>query len=426
MNSVKKWISENLVVLFFGVLCLFAYLIAGQAPYTVANDLINRVLRNSIMVLALIIPILAGMGLNFGIVVGAMSAQAAIVFITHWRLTGMVGVGAALVICTAISVICGYLLGRLFNRTRGQEMITGMIAGYFGQGIYLLIFLVLLGTVIPFYDPEMSITTGIGIKDTLNMREGMKGALDLVLKLPLSTVLAAAFLLFTAVTVVRIWKLFRDNQPEVMKSQAVKSQAVKSQAVKWAFLAAGLLVLFLVPSCHAVIRKCTVPIATLVFIILISLLCQFITKTKLGQDFRSVGTDIHIAEASGIQVNKIRITATICSTVIASWGQFAFLQNMGTFSTYTAQQNVGTFSIAALLVGGATIDKANVKQAFIGVVLFQLLFLLAPAAGTKIFNDSQVGEYFRTVISNGVIAVALVLHAMNKYRNHKKAQQNVQ
>ena len=50
------------------------------------------------------------------------------------------------------------------------------------------------------------------------------------------------------------------------------------------------------------------------------------------------------------------------------------------------------------------------------VLLFQLLFLLAPAAGTKIFNDSQAGEYFRTVISNGVIAVSLVLHAVNKVR----------
>lgn len=167
-----------------------------------------------------------------------------------------------------------------------------------------------------------------------------------------------------------------------------------------------------------------VPVATLGFILLVSALCQFITKTKLGQDFRSVGSDIHIAEASGINVNRIRILATIFSTVFASWGQFTFLQNVGTFSTYTAQQNVGTFSIAALLVGGATIDKANVKQAFVGVVLFQLLFLLAPAAGTKIFNDTQIGEYFRTIISNGVIAVALVLHAMNKTKKKAGARNN--
>ena len=389
----------------------FVYTIAGQNPYVVASDLINRVMRNSIMVLALIIPILTGMGLNFGIVVGAMSAQAALILVTHWRLTGVAGIGAALLMCTAVSVLCGYLLGRLFNRTRGQEMITGMIAGYFGQGIYLLIFLVLLGTVIPFWDDQLSISTGIGVKDTLNLQEGMKGALDAAYKLPLSTVCIIGFAIFTAYTGFRLWK----SKDEEQNAGRVKRIA------RWACLGILLAALLVVPVTSAVIHRCSIPVITLIFILLVSLLCQFVMNTKLGQDFRSVGNDIHIAESAGINVNKIRIIATIFSTVLASWGQFAFLQNMGTFSTYTAQQNVGTFSIAALLVGGASIDRANVKQAFIGVVLFQLLFLLAPAAGTKIFNDSQVGEYFRTIISNGVIAVALVLHAMHKAQENAKA-----
>lgn len=405
MKQISRWFSENVVVVFFTILCILAYVIAGQAPYVVMSDLINRVMRNSIMVLALIIPILAGMGLNFGIVVGAMSAQAAIIFITHWRLGGIAGILAALVISTVISVICGYLLGRLFNKTRGQEMITGMIAGYFGNGIYLLIFLVLLGTIIPFWDPELSISTGIGIKDTLNMQKNMKGALDQVFELKFSVVLMITFGLFTLHTA---WKAVK------------KKEDVKKLAIRWVIWGVVLAVVLNAPVLGKVVAKCDVPIITLLFIILVSVLCQYITKTKLGQDFRSVGSDIKIAEASGINVDRIRILATIFSTVLAGWGQFVFLQNMGTFSTYTAQQNVGTFSIAALLVGGASIDKANVKQAFTGVVLFQLLFLLAPAAGTKIFNDSQVGEYFRTVISNGVIAVALVLHAIHKMKAAKE------
>lgn len=406
MNNIKKWVSENIVVIFFCILCILAYMIAGQAPYVVVSDLINRVMRNGIMVLALIIPILTGMGLNFGIVVGAMSAQAALIFVTHWRLGGVLGIIVTLLMCTVISIICGYLLGRLFNKTRGQEMITGMIAGYFGQGIYLLIFLVLIGTAIPFWDDQLSISTGIGVKDTLNLQEGMKGALDAVLKLPLSTVILIVFALYTAFAAYRLWKLRAEKQ----------KTALVHTLVKYACTGIFLIILFVIPVTSAVIRKCNVPIITLLFILLVGALCQFITNTKLGQDFRSVGNDMRIAESSGIDVNKVRILATIFSTVIASWGQFAFLQNMGTFSTYTAQQNVGTFSIAALLVGGASIDRANVKQAFIGVVLFQLLFLLAPAAGTKIFNDSQVGEYFRTIISNGVIAVALVLYAMRKFK----------
>ena len=74
------------------------------------------------------------------------------------------------------------------------------------------------------------------------------------------------------------------------------------------------------------------------------------------------------------------------------------------------------------------LDQLVLRGAQIGLnrfslanLLFQLLFLLAPAAGTKIFNDSQVGEYFRTIISNGVIAVALVLHAMHKAQESAKA-----
>ena len=229
--------------------------------------------------------------------------------------------------------------------------------------------------------------------------------LDQVFELKFSVVLMIIFGLFTLHTA---WKAVK------------KKEDVKKLAIRWVIWGVVLAVVLNAPVLGKVVAKCDVPIITLLFIILVSVLCQYITKTKLGQDFRSVGSDIKIAEASGINVDRIRILATIFSTVLAGWGQFVFLQNMGTFSTYTAQQNVGTFSIAALLVGGASIDKANVKQAFTGVVLFQLLFLLAPAAGTKIFNDSQVGEYFRTVISNGVIAVALVLHAIHKMKAAKE------
>lgn len=406
MKKIKRILSENLVVLFFAVLCIAAYVIADQKPYMVASDLINRVMRNSIMVMALIIPIMTGMGLNFGIVVGAMTAQGALIFITHWHLDGIVGFLAALLLCTAFSVVCGWMLGRLFNSTRGQEMITGMIAGYFGQGIYLLIFLVLLGTVIPFWDPDLSISTGIGIKDTLNLSDGMKGALDSLWKLKLDKVLYLALALLAVYTIVCLAR--RRGQEHAAWRRA--------KLIRLAAAVVGVALLVTLPVVSDVVKRCKIPMATLGFIILVSILCQFITKTKLGQDFRSVGNDIKIAEAAGIDVDRVRILATIFSTVLAAWGQLVFLQNMGTFSTYTAQQNVGTFSVAALLVGGASVDKANVKQAFVGVVLFQLLFLLAPAAGTKIFNDSQAGEYFRTVISNGVIAVSLVLHAVNKVR----------
>ena len=89
----------------------------------------------------------------------------------------------------------------------------------------------------------------------------------------------------------------------------------------------------------------------------------------------------------------------IFSTVLASWGQLIFLQNVGTFSTYGAHTQVGQFAIAALLVGGASVQKANNRQAITGIILFHTLFIVAPLAGRELFGDAVIGEYFRVFVS---------------------------
>ena len=60
---------------------------------------------------------------------------------------------------------------------------------------------------------------------------------------------------------------------------------------------------------------------------------------------------------------------------------------------------VGMFCIAALLVGGASVEKASIGNVFLGVLLFHTMFIVAPAAGTKITGDSMIGEYFRVFVS---------------------------
>ena len=146
-------------------------------------------------------------------------------------------------------------------------------------------------------------------------------------------------------------------------------------------------------------------------------LCFFNTalmRTRLGQNMRTVGQSRTVANAAGINVDKTRIIAMIFSTVLASWGQLIFLQNVGTFSTYGAHTQVGQFAIAALLVGGASVQKANNRQAILGIILFHTLFIVAPLAGKELFGDPVIGEYFRVFVSYGVIAMALAMHAWKK------------
>ena len=144
------------------------------------------------------------------------------------------------------------------------------------------------------------------------------------------------------------------------------------------------------------------------------LVCLFITflgNTKLGSDIKAVGQSMPIARAAGINVEKTRIIAIVFSTIIAAIGQVIYLQNLGTLTTYSAADQIGTFSVAALLVGGASIIKANIGHAVLGTILFHLMFIVAPIAGKNIFGDAQIGEYFRVFVSYAVIAISLALHA---------------
>ena len=159
-----------------------------------------------------------------------------------------------------------------------------------------------------------------------------------------------------------------------------------------------------------------VKIPVLTFI-LIALLCLFIVwfrKTKLGQDMRAVGQDMEVARDAGINVERTRVISMVISTVFAGFGMIIYLQNVGNFPTYTAHTQIGMFSIAALLVGGASVEKASIKNVFLGVILFHTMFIVAPRTGTVITGDSMIGEYFRVFVSYAVITIALVMYEAKK------------
>ena len=151
--------------------------------------------------------------------------------------------------------------------------------------------------------------------------------------------------------------------------------------------------------------------ATYLSIVLLCVFNNMLLGTRLGQNMRTVGHSRVVANVAGINVDRTRIIAMVLSTVLACWGQLIYLQNIGTFATYAAHTQVSLFAIAALLVGGASIQKATNSQAIIGVILFHTLFIVAPQAGTRLFRNPQLGEYFRVFVAYGVIAVSLAMHA---------------
>lgn len=94
-----------------------------------------------------------------------------------------------------------------------------------------------------------------------------------------------------------------------------------------------------------------------------------------------------------------------------------FVQNLGILNVYTGHLNIDVFSASALLVGGATLRKANIRNAFIGLFLFHTLFIVSPLAGQRLFQNAALGEYFRSFLAYGTIVFALVMNL--RYENSK-------
>lgn len=337
----KKVLINNIVPILILMLIVLVFPVSGLLIIPTAQEIVLRLSRNLFLVLSLLIPIVAGMGLNFGIVLGAMAGQIALIFITDWQIIGIQGIFLAAIISIPLSILLGILAGGILNKAKGREMITSMILGFFINGVYQLIALYGMGKIIKITDRKLLLSRGYGVRnavDLINIRRAMDN-----------------------LVIIKLWKI-------------------------------------------------DIPIFTFVVIIALGYFTIWFRKTKLGQDMRAVGQDMEVAKSAGINVPKTRVLAIVISTVLAGLGQIIYLQNIGTMNTYNSHEQIGMFSIAALLVGGASASKASIFNAVSGVVLFHLLFIVSPNAGKNIMGAAEIGEYFRVFVSYGVVALTLVLH----------------
>ena len=344
-------LSNYSVTILFVILCIIGVYYSGLSIKYVTDEVVTRMGRNLLLVLALIIPVIAGMGLNFAIVIGAMAGQIGIIIVKILDIGGIWGLLLAVLFATPFAILFGYGTGKILNKTKGREMITSMILGYFAMGLWQLVFLIFVGKIIPVKNPEIILSKGFGLKNAIDLKF-IQYSLDRAISINIMGI--------------------------------------------------------------------NIPIVTLLVVALFAIATKYIVRTKLGQDFRALGQDLHIAKVAGIHTDKKRIIAMIISIVMAAWGQIIFLQNIGTLNTYASHEQVGMFAIAAILIGGATVTKATIGEAILGIILFHTLFIVSPQAGNNMFGDAQIGEFFRVFIAYGVIGVSLVLHAMQKHNKADK------
>ena len=107
MQKIKKILVQNIVTIVFVALCIGGIIASEQPLPFIVKELITRIGRNSFLVLALIVPVIAGMGLNFGIVIGAMAAQIVMIFLISYGATGFGGFMLAMALSTPLAAFFG-------------------------------------------------------------------------------------------------------------------------------------------------------------------------------------------------------------------------------------------------------------------------------------------------------------------------------
>ena len=195
---LKNFVSDNKVILMFIVLSVVCILISGANVSYVAGEVFSRFGRNTCLVLALIIPCMAGLGMNFGIVVGAIAAQISIFWIVHWGFVGVPGFLLCVLMSTPLALLFGWLTGMLFNKTKGSEMVAGLVLGFFAAGLYRLFTLYIMGGVIPYDDPNL-LDRGFGLRNAFDLSGNLKYAVDDISFLSTLSVMGVVYILYVLI-----------------------------------------------------------------------------------------------------------------------------------------------------------------------------------------------------------------------------------
>lgn len=349
----KKKLTASAVPLMFIIIIAITAPLTGFSGKYLAEQVVLRLARNAFLVLSLLLPVLAGLGINFGLVLGALAGQVGMIFVNDWEIPGAAGLFLAMILSIPIASALGWFAGSVMNRAKGREMITSMMLSFFMIGIYQAFVLYACGSVIKFHDLSMILSRGYGVRNSLSLKNA--GGFDKFFDSLIGTRIAIAGI--------------------------------------------------------------QIPILTFLLIGACCYFIKWFGGTKMGQDMRAAGQNMPVALSSGINVDRIRIQAMMLSTVMAAFGQIIYLQNIGTLNTYNGADQAALFAAAALLIGGATVSRATIPNALIGTILFHLLFIVMPRAGKNITGSSILGEYFRTFVSYAIVTVTLVIHAWRKEKD---------
>ncbi|MPN64853.1 hypothetical protein SDC9_212631 [bioreactor metagenome] len=129
-------------------------------------------------------------------------------------------------------------------------------------------------------------------------------------------------------------------------------------------------------------------------------------KTKIDTAMTTVGSNPEYAKAAGVNVDSMRTLSVVLSTVLGAIGIIMYEQSFGFIQLYMGPFYMAFPAVAAILIGGASVNKASILNVVIGTILFQGILTMTPSVINSLI-ETDMSEVIRIIVSNGMILYAL-------------------
>jgi len=148
------------------------------------------------------------------------------------------------------------------------------------------------------------------------------------------------------------------------------------------------------------------PTGAILFFALMAFIMWLFMRSRTGTALTAVGSNPDFARAGGVSSNKMRTISVIVSTVYGAIGILVYQQSYGFIQVYNAPLFMAFPAVAAILLGGASVNKATLLNVIVGTFLFQGILTMTPSVINSMLQ-TDVSEVIRILISNGMIIYAL-------------------
>jgi simple sugar transport system permease protein len=350
VRSLKRIVTDfgwpRIIIFIFLVLLFFMAPLVGVSVFSSFSDVFNRFGQNAIFVLALVPMIQSGCGLNFGLSLGIIAGLLGATLSIQFGLHGAAGFFGAIILASPFAVLFGGAYGKLLNKVKGEEMTIAMYVGFAS-----VTFMCIMWLLLPYSAPDM--VWGFAGK-------GLR----------------------TTISVENYWFHILNNFLAITGGDSVVSP---SGVTSYEFM---------------------FPTGEILFVCLAAFLMWIFMRTKTGTAMTAVGSNPDYARAGGISVDKMRTVSVIISTLLAAVGIIVYEQSFGFVQLYLGPLYMPFAAIAAILIGGASVNKASMLNVLVGTFLFQGLLTMTPSVINSALK-SDMSEVVRIVVSNGIIIYAL-------------------